>query len=49
MILAGSAGWDRAWGAHADLCDLTAEAGGRLASFGLPVMAKDPGAKLVAA
>ena len=44
------AGWGRAWGAHADLCDLTEEAGwGQLASFGLPVMAKDPGAKLVAA
>ena len=43
-------GWGRAWGAHADLCDLTAvEVVGQLASFGLPVMAKDPGAKLDAA
>jgi hypothetical protein len=28
MILAGSAGWGRAWGAHADLCDLIVEVGG---------------------
>ena len=39
----------RACGAHADLCDLTAEVVGQLASSGLPVMAKDPGAKLAAA
>jgi len=38
----------RALGAHADLCDLTVGVG-QLASFGLPVMAKDPGAKLEAA
>jgi len=36
-------------GAHADVCDVTEDRVGQLASFGLPVMAKDPGAKLEAA